>query len=168
MSLGHSYVSRTHLWLAWPRLATAHPYGGPCVQPPTPQTERWSRGASFLCKCGAGLSVEWTLPSLASTHSLAQLGPDPQALGEACKGCWAVPLGGSGWGVGWALGVADLPGAARGTDLTGSHPPGPGCCRSRRLGPITESLGAGPSFSWRVGVGSPSATGPGGGESSVS
>lgn len=91
---------------------------------PNSETERWSEGQAWPASVG----LSWVSRghcSLCPPPTPSQPGLEPQPLGEACKGCWVIPLGGSGWGLGWAPGVADLPGAARGTDLTGSHPPSP-------------------------------------------
>lgn len=127
------------------QLGYCSPLWGPCLQPPAPQTERGSRGASFPCERGAGPRAEWTLPSPPSTHFLSQPGPEnagqsPSVLGGGLAGLWE-----------WQTSQA-LPGAQ--TSQAPTHP-ALAAAGAGRLGPITQSLGAGPSFSWRVGVGVP-------------
>lgn len=64
------------------------------------------------------------------------------------------PLGGSGWELGWALGVADLPSAARGIDLTGSpHTPQPGLLQEQQgwdqlLSPAGQDAPAPRGWGW--------------------
>lgn len=83
---------------------------------------------------GPAFSANVGLASLLSTHHLPHPGWDPQALGEACKGCWIIPHGGgSGWGLGWAPGRRTsqaLPGAQTSQGPTAQ----PSCCRSSEAG----------------------------------
>lgn len=93
-----------------------------CISP----DRRWEGGqACSVSGVWPGRPVDTAFLALRPLPPSAWTGP--LGSGRSLQGMLGNPLGGSEWGLGWALGVADLPGAAaRGIDLTGSQPPRPG------------------------------------------
>lgn len=134
----------------WSRLAAAHPHGGPACIPQGPG-QRGCRGQLCSVSWPEG-GVDTAPPRPPPTACLSQ-DQTPGLCMKPAKDAGQSPsvaLGG-GW---LGSGRGGPPRRCPGHRPHRLPPTQPWLLQERRLGPITGSLGAGPSFSWRVGAGS--------------
>jgi len=102
----------------WSKSAAAH-FGRSCLQPPVSPDRMWAGEQAYSVSGGwPGCPVATAFLALHPLPLSAWTGP--LGSGQSLQGILGNPLSASEWEICWALGVADLPGTARGIDLTGS------------------------------------------------